>query len=45
MHNDFRGATVDAVKYFQSIAPALVRQAIDGARMAVRDDLSRGAYA
>jgi hypothetical protein len=42
MHNDFRGATVDAIKLFQASVPAIIRQAIDGARMAVRDDRSRG---
>ncbi len=43
MHNDFRGATVDAIKYFQQMVPSIVQAAIDGSRRAVKDDFSRGA--
>lgn len=44
MHNDFRGATVDAIKLFQASVPAIIQQAINGSRQAVRDDMSRGYY-
>lgn len=40
---DARGSSVESVKLLQATIPAIIRQAIDGARLAVRDDLSRGA--
>lgn len=39
---DARGSTVDSVKLLQAAMPSVIRQAVDSARMAVRDDLSRG---
>jgi hypothetical protein len=39
---DARGSSIESVKLLQATIPAIIRQAIDGARMAVRDDRSRG---
>jgi len=38
---DARGSTVDSVKLLQAQVPAIIRQSVDLARAAVRDDISR----
>jgi hypothetical protein len=39
---DARGAQQGVAQQLQSLLPAVIRQSVDQARMAVRDDLSRG---
>lgn len=42
---DARGSSVESVKLMQATVPAIIRQAVQQARIAVMDDLSRGVRA
>lgn len=42
---DARGSSIESVKLLQQSIPGIIRQSVDMARAAVRDDISRGVYA